>query len=460
MTGETDRDIVDVWVTQWNLDPLTGGVYSSLGVGGTPEDRVVLGTPVHPRVVLAGEYTSVDYPATMHGAFHSGERAAGHLALIDPGAHIIVIGAGISGLVAGQRLIAQGKRVTIFESTEYLGGRARVEQRPDGSKFHAGAAWIHGTDGNPIATLATENNVTFAPWPSSTHNDVEFDRSGDRLSAVQTATIASAYANLHMRVELATMRARESGDQDVTVRGELREELNKIEDPAIRASVAVRAQLHYESLMAGFLDDLSLQYGNETFEYPGGDAYVTMPLSPILNSLSRELTILHRHHVHTLTYDHDDDGGVRVDLIDAFGQSQTMSADACVIATALTPLQNEKLTLYPPLPTSHAVALSRLRMGHKAKVFARFTTRWWGDLERMRVSAGVALSNAEDDPTDISAIGVWVDASSVSGTPTLCGFVGGREAVRLQVLSREADAGNGPARNELLRIVRAHLPQW
>ncbi len=452
--GHAHDEIEDVWVTQWNLDPLTLGVYSTLGVGGTPNDRRVLGTPIHPRVVLAGEYTSVDYPATMHGAFHSGERAADQLASFGRNPHVIVIGAGISGLVAARRLVAQGKRVTVLESSANVGGRARVERRPDGTVFHAGAAWIHGTDGNPVATLATENGVAFTPWPSSPTKCVEIQGDGTARSPEMVASIVSAHRDLETRIELAATRSRERGDDDITVRGELRGALNAIADPSVRASVATRAQLHYESLMAGFLDDFSLHYGDEAFEYPDGDAYITTPLTPVLDTLASTLTILRGHHVTRLTYNVD---SVRADVqaTSAAGEPQQIDADACVIATALTPLQNQTLELDPPLPITHAQSLAKLRMGNKAKVFVRFSTRWWGDAEQIRMSP----ASLPDDPTDISAVGVWVDASAVSSVPVLCGFVGGRDALRLQSLSHEADAGKTAAYDELQRAVRAQLPR-
>lgn len=66
--------------SRWRLDPFTVGSYSYMGLGATEEDREVLARPIggayDERLVLAGEHTSVDYPATVQGAFLSGKRAA------------------------------------------------------------------------------------------------------------------------------------------------------------------------------------------------------------------------------------------------------------------------------------------------------------------------------------------------------------------------------------------------
>jgi monoamine oxidase len=66
-------------VTRWGRDPFARGSYSYLAVGSRPEDRAVLAEPLGPRLVLAGEATSVQYPSTVHGAWSSGIAAAERL---------------------------------------------------------------------------------------------------------------------------------------------------------------------------------------------------------------------------------------------------------------------------------------------------------------------------------------------------------------------------------------------
>jgi monoamine oxidase len=67
-----------VRITRWAADPFAKGSYSYLHVGAAPDDHDLLGTPFG-RVQLAGEATWGDDPATVHGALHSGLRAAGRL---------------------------------------------------------------------------------------------------------------------------------------------------------------------------------------------------------------------------------------------------------------------------------------------------------------------------------------------------------------------------------------------
>ncbi|GAB2182876.1 FAD-dependent oxidoreductase [Roseibium sp. LAB1] len=60
----------------WQRDPWTRGSYSFLPVGGGPGNRKTLAADLSGRVFFAGEATASDYPATVHGAWLSGQRAA------------------------------------------------------------------------------------------------------------------------------------------------------------------------------------------------------------------------------------------------------------------------------------------------------------------------------------------------------------------------------------------------
>lgn len=66
-------------VTRWASDPLARGSYSSLAPGCTPDDYDTLAAPVGKTLFFAGEHTHKKHPATVHGAYLSGVRAAKEL---------------------------------------------------------------------------------------------------------------------------------------------------------------------------------------------------------------------------------------------------------------------------------------------------------------------------------------------------------------------------------------------
>lgn len=62
--------------TNWLHDPFARGSYSFNGIGASRRTRRVLAEPVNERLYFAGEATSADYSATVHGAYLSGRAAA------------------------------------------------------------------------------------------------------------------------------------------------------------------------------------------------------------------------------------------------------------------------------------------------------------------------------------------------------------------------------------------------
>jgi monoamine oxidase len=66
---------LEVVKSTWNNDPYARGALSFLAAGATLEDRTELSRPIEGRLVLAGEATSVEAPATLHGAYLSAQQA-------------------------------------------------------------------------------------------------------------------------------------------------------------------------------------------------------------------------------------------------------------------------------------------------------------------------------------------------------------------------------------------------
>jgi monoamine oxidase len=71
----------EAWlVTRWGSDPYARGAWPYVAFGSTPDDYDALAEPVADRLFFAGDATSADYPATAHGAYLSGLRAAEEVA--------------------------------------------------------------------------------------------------------------------------------------------------------------------------------------------------------------------------------------------------------------------------------------------------------------------------------------------------------------------------------------------
>jgi prepilin-type processing-associated H-X9-DG protein len=102
---------------------------------------------------------------------------------------VAVIGAGLAGVSAANALLASGKfaanEVCVLEAQPRIGGRIQTQPFSDSLPVNVevGAAWIHGTEGNPFSELARQFGIAFKevaprnPWlhPGACKNFLFFD---------------------------------------------------------------------------------------------------------------------------------------------------------------------------------------------------------------------------------------------------------------------------------------------
>lgn len=80
MFGSSIPDPLGSQISRWRQDPFALGAYSFKAVGTRNRDRKALfGSDWEGRLSFAGEATSRDYPATVHGALMTGRKAAASL---------------------------------------------------------------------------------------------------------------------------------------------------------------------------------------------------------------------------------------------------------------------------------------------------------------------------------------------------------------------------------------------
>jgi hypothetical protein len=141
--------------TQWCKNLNTFGTYTFIKVNGRPQARDTLRSD---RLYLAGEHTSRDYSATLHGAWFTGECAAAQIVTarkqLRTEKPILVVGSGMAGLACADALRKATMPVVVLESSDHTGGRAWTNTSTSSmGALHMGGSWCHGAPKNHPAVM-------------------------------------------------------------------------------------------------------------------------------------------------------------------------------------------------------------------------------------------------------------------------------------------------------------------
>ncbi len=178
---------------------------------------------------------------------------------------VIVVGAGITGLRAAQKLQQDGQRVLLLEARNRIGGRIGTDT-DNGQPLDLGVPWIHGIRGNPITTLANQPGATLI---TTDYEDLKrFDANGKLLSADLNHRVEEL---LERHFELAREYA-ENQDYDISLRAALEAVLRvyplNMQDLRL-LNYAVNTRFEHEHAAAS--SQLSAWYFDGQEEFDGGD---------------------------------------------------------------------------------------------------------------------------------------------------------------------------------------------
>ena len=344
------------------------------------------------------------------------------------GEHVVVVGAGMAGLAAARRLADAGVEVTVLEARERIGGRMWTDASL-GVPIDLGAAWIHGTDGNPIVGLAADAGAATVETDFS--DVVVYD--GQRV--VDDAAVQAAFAawdEITARLEALG----ENAGEDVPLSDGLAE-VADLNDSVLAWVVRSAVVSEY----AADPDQLSLAWFGQEGQFDGPDLILPGGYAQLAQYLAHGLDIRTGTEVMRIA---DDGSGVQVDT--SHGQ---VSADRVIVTVPLGVLKAGTIAFNPPLPDAKRRAIERLGFGLLNKVVLAFEEPFWPESPDM-----FGLLGAEQPVGDV------LNGLTFAGAPLLVALRGGDFARTREELSDQDAIGEVLAALDAPEPTGALVTRW
>ncbi|WP_159942433.1 MULTISPECIES: NAD(P)/FAD-dependent oxidoreductase [unclassified Nocardiopsis] len=323
--------------------------------------------------------------------------------------HTVVVGAGMAGLAAADRLAEAGERVTVVEGRDRLGGRIHsVRDWDDGVTLDAGASWMRGEENNPLARLVREAGVRTAVFNRST--ETAYDPKGRRLLFDRHRRNMEDVHLLNEHMYWDKVGAGEQQSMEDGIKQALYD-ANLVRARARDANEIVHRLV--EADHGADAEEVAFSAVGALHEFSGDDVVFPDGMGQLTDHLARGLDVRLEHVVLAVAHDED---GVRV-RVDTPRGEDTLVADRVLVTLPLGVLKAGEVEFDPPLPEDKAEAVRRLGSGRLEKLFLRFDEVFWGDAEVL-VHLG----------TEEGAWFHWYAGQRVLGAPILVSRNGGRPA--------------------------------
>jgi len=326
----------------------------------------------------------------------------------------------MAGLAAARSLQAQGYKVIVLEARDRLGGRIWTD-RTWGVPLDLGAAWIHRSDGNPIAKLAQQLQISTIKTDFGAN--VVYGTDGKQLTPTEIDQIEQAYKTVQLAIaklrdqpQIATHTNLETAVSQILA-------ANKFPAKILQGvNTQLASQIEIES--GASLSELGLQTYGDDSEFTGSDLVFPQGYDQIVNGLAVGLNIQLGTTVSQVEYDHQG-----VNITTNRGQFRS---DRAIITVPLGVLKQGRIKFSPPLPPAKQQAIQKLGMGALNKVVLQFPRQFWD-------SSPHYINLLKDNRQQMMDYWNWqryVDA------PILVALVGGAYSRALEQMPLERVVGN------------------
>ncbi|HSH99522.1 MAG TPA: NAD(P)/FAD-dependent oxidoreductase [Reyranella sp.] len=332
---------------------------------------------------------------------------------------VIVVGAGMAGLVAARLLHDSGFVVTVLEARPRLGGRTWTDDSL-GAPLDLGGSWVHGVEGNPLTLWCDRLGIDLV------------ESQGDRLLIDPRAKVKTregqrrravlGRAAFKAAMEWAAWKSRAMtnvrGPRSVSVKQAVDALLHASWLPEIDRLVIATFIEGSEGVQGAPYDAVAAE---EWFPTEGLDRNA-QPKGGFINLVedaARQLSIRRSAAAERIAWN---DRGVTAVL----QGGEKIEADRAVITVPLGLLRAGLPALDPMPPEDQQKALGQLGYGAGilGKIYLRFPERFWPERPKW-------FGRLPDSPDRRGTFNTWVSHHHETGLPIVLSFSNGATAVRL-----------------------------
>lgn len=353
-------------------------------------------------------------------------------------ANVIIVGAGLSGLVAARQLVFLGFKVVVLEGRARPGGRVKTKKMNGGGVVAAadlGGSVLTGINGNPFGVLARQLGLPLHKvrdiCPLYLPNGRAVNKEIDSKVEVSFNKLLDRVCNLRQSM------IEEVKSVDVplgTALEAFRQVYGVAEDQQERMLLDWHlANLEYAN--ASLMSNLSLAYWDQDDPYEMGGDHCFIPggNERFVRELASDLPIFYERTVESIRYGSD---GALV-----YAGKQEFHGDMVLCTVPLGVLKKGTIEFVPELPQRKLDAIQRLGFGLLNKVAMLFTYNFWGaDID--------TFGHLTEDSSMRGEFFLFYSYHSVSGGPLLIALVAGEAAIKFEMMSPAESV------NRVLEILR------
>ncbi|XP_015884106.3 lysine-specific histone demethylase 1 homolog 1 [Ziziphus jujuba] len=339
--------------------------------------------------------------------------------------NVVIVGAGLAGLVAARQLVFLGFKVVVLEGRARPGGRVKTKKmKGDGAEAAAdlGGSVLTGINGNPLGVLARQLGL-----PLHKVRDIcpLYLPDGKAVNSEIDSKVEVSFNKLLDRVcKLRHTMIEEVKSVDVSL-GTALEAFRRVYNVAEDAQEQMLLNWHLANLEyanATLMSNLSMAYWDQDDPYEMGGDHCFIPggNETFLRALAEDLPIFYERTVESIRYGSD---GVLV-----YAGGQEFRGDMVLCTVPLGVLKKGSIEFVPDLPQRKKDAIQRLGFGLLNKVAILFPYNFWGgDID--------TFGHLTEDPSMRGEFFLFYSYSSVSGGSLLVALVAGEAAIRFELMS-------------------------